>query len=255
MSDISGLSSRILYIDDNCIVINKLCGEAVEGAGKGMGDLPRMAGQFLSLNENAAQAGKLPIPGAVHRLDVPVTGCTLFARTQKALAFLNAAFAENESAQDGGALAVEKRYWAIVEKPQTDIPPAAPLVHWILFDAKRNKSYAFDEPGPGRKRSVLEYHLVGAGENYLFLDIGLITGRHHQIRCQLEKKGLHIKGDLKYGARRSEKHGGIRLHARSLSFPNPQAGISSRISVEADPPCQDALWQAFKTASPSACTS
>jgi 23S rRNA pseudouridine1911/1915/1917 synthase len=257
MSDISGLSSRILYLDDNCIVINKLCGEALEGAGKGMGDLPRMAGQFLSLNEKGAQAGglsaRLPIPVAVHRLDVPVTGCALLARTQSALAFLNAAFAENATAQagiaqPGGIQAVEKHYWAIVEKPQKDIPPAARLVHWILFDSKKNKSYAFDEPGPGRKKAVLEYRLAGAGENYLFLDIELITGRHHQIRCQFEKNGLHIKGDLKYGARRSEKHGGIRLHARSLAFPNPQPAISSRLSVVADPPCQDALWQAFKEA-------
>jgi 23S rRNA pseudouridine1911/1915/1917 synthase len=144
---------------------------------------------------------------------------------------------------------VEKHYWAIIEKPQKDIPPAARLVHWVLFNANKNKSYAFDEPGPGRKRAVLEYRLVGAGENYLFLDIRLITGRHHQIRCQLEKNGLHVKGDLKYGARRSEKHGGIRLHARSLSFPSPQADISSQITVEADPPHQDALWQAFNDAS------
>jgi 23S rRNA pseudouridine1911/1915/1917 synthase len=260
--------SRILYLDENCVVINKLAGEAVEGAGPGMGDLCRIAGLALSQMESsgalmegslkeksaaAASAGKtgnrLPLPTAVHRLDVPATGCALFARTQTALVFLNAAFSgliRKAAACKEQSQAVEKHYWAVVEKPQKEISPSAGLTHWIQFDRKKNKSHAFDEPGPGRKKAVLQYSLIGAGENYLFLDIELVSGRHHQIRCQLERIGLHIKGDLKYGARRSEAAGGIRLHARSLAFPNPTGG--DRISVCADPPVTDNLWRAFMTA-------
>jgi 23S rRNA pseudouridine1911/1915/1917 synthase len=224
-------------------VINKLAGEAVEGAAPGMDDLCQMAGIAFSQMESAALeekvAAEFQSPTAVHRLDVPASGCVLFARTQTALRFLNAAFA-------GQSQKVEKHYWAVVEKPQNEISPAAVLVHWIQFDHKKNKSRAFDEPGPGRKKAVLQYRLIGAGENYLFLDVELISGRHHQIRCQLERMGLHIRGDLKYGARRSEAVGGIRLHARSPSFPNPAGG--NRISVRADPPVQDNLWRAFMTA-------
>ena len=229
----------MLYHDETCVVVNKLCGEAVEGAGKGMGDLPRMIGEALANKENAVFQNGLSLPVAVHRLDVPVTGCALFALTQEALVFLNTAFAKNEN----GVQSVEKHYWAVIEKPQKQIPLTASLTHWVLFDAKKNKSYAFDEPGPGRKKALLEYQVIGEGQNYLFVDVKLITGRHHQIRCQFEKIGLHIKGDLKYSARRSEPQGGIRLHARSLAFPNPSGG--DRICVTAEPPILDALWQAF----------
>ena len=252
-------TARILHIDALCVVVNKLCGEAVEGAGKGMGDLPLMTERCLSLNQNilpvqdySDSAGLLSPPVAVHRLDVPVTGCALFARTQAALVSLNAAFADSSDAHSG---AVEKRYWAIIEKPHSEIPPAATLVHFVRHDPKKNKSIAFDigdahgSPAHGKnaqaepKKAVLAYRVVGSGTNYLFLEIDLITGRHHQIRCQFERMGLYIKGDLKYGARRSEPAGGIRLHARSLAFPHPQG--KGRFSVCADPPLMDNLWQAF----------
>jgi 23S rRNA pseudouridine1911/1915/1917 synthase len=184
---------------------------------------------------------------AAHRLDVPVSGCVVFARTRAALRFLNAAFG------GGDGKVAEKRYWAGVEQPQNDAPlqAAGELTHWIQFDPRRNRSVAFDEPGPGRKKAVLRYRLAGRGRDYLFLEIEPLTGRHHQIRAQLEKVGLHVKGDLKYGARRSEKNGGIRLHARLLSFPDPN-GIPSadgkRITVQADPPVRDNLWLAFEEA-------
>jgi 23S rRNA pseudouridine1911/1915/1917 synthase len=244
------LSGRILYCDGGCVVINKIAGEAVEGAGKGMTDLPRLlAAQMPGLNLPPALPAQdaLALPTAVHRLDVPVSGCVIFARTGTALRFLNNAFRCD---------AVEKRYWAIVEQPKDPCqwlrgegPSSefAEIIHWIQFDSRKNKSTAHDEQGRGRKKAIMRCRFVGRGRDYLFLEVDLITGRRHQIRTQFEKLGLHIKGDLKYGARRSERNGGIRLHARSLSFPcaADTAGIR-RITVQADPPMPDNLWQAFQ---------
>jgi 23S rRNA pseudouridine1911/1915/1917 synthase len=250
------LSSRILYCDANCIVLNKIAGEAAEGAGKGMTDLPRLLAAELSAPNYppVPPEGALALPTAVHRIDVPVSGCVVFARTASALRFLNAAFSGDTAF---GAEAVEKRYWAIVESsPDNTLfsesaDDGIELVHWIQFDPRRNKSIAHNEPGPGRKKAIFRLHPMGAGQNYQFLEIELISGRHHQIRAQLERMSLHIKGDLKYGARRSERNGGIRLHARSLSFPCPSDG-GKRISVQADPPLRDNLWMAFETAQKAA---
>jgi len=240
---------RILYVDTDCIVVNKRAGEAVEGAAPGIGDLPRMLNYALK-SISVKPARELALPVAVHRLDVPASGCVLFARTQSALAFLNGTFRTRLSQAGTDVPMVEKHYWAVIEKPAFEIPAEAELVHWIAFDPKKNKTRAFDEPEsecrtekPERKQAIMKYRLIGTGTHYLFLDIELITGRHHQIRCQLEHIGLHIKGDLKYGARRSEKTGGIRLHARSLTFPSPLNGTS--ITVQANPPVLDALWQEF----------
>jgi 23S rRNA pseudouridine1911/1915/1917 synthase len=257
------LSGRILYCDANCIVVNKIAGEAVEGVGKGMADLPKLlADQIPGLNLPPADSeDALALPVAVHRLDVPVSGCAAFARTRTALRFLNNAFRGGE---------VEKRYWAIVEQPKDSkacqwieglSSEFTEIIHWIQFEpqpspargegsplnARRNKSFAYNEEGRGRKKAVLRCRLAGRGRDYLFLEIDLVTGRHHQIRAQFEKLGLHIKGDLKYGARRG---GGIRLHARLLSF--PCIGDTRKITVQADPPIQDNLWLAFQTAVNSA---
>ena len=239
------ISSRILYLSPACAVVNKLSGEAVEGAGPGMGDLPRTLSAALAANTD--KPDRLVLPAAAHRLDVPVTGCAAFALTQDALRFLGGAFSGGVPGGDDAVPAVEKRYWAIIETPPdgTPLPDSGELVHWLRFDPRRNKSFAYDEPGPGRKKAVLKYRLAGKGRNYLFLDIDLVTGRHHHIRAQLARLRLHVKGDLKYGARRSEQAGGIRLHARSLSFPDP-AGNGGRISVTAEPPLRDNLWLAFE---------
>jgi 23S rRNA pseudouridine1911/1915/1917 synthase len=199
--------ARILYQDGSCVVINKAAGEDAE---------------------------HFPLR-AVHRLDVPVSGCLLFARTPDALAFLSSAFARG---------LVDKRYWAILEAPETAVPGREELVHWIRWNPRSNKSAAFGEAGPGRKRAALRYRIIGRGERYLFMEIKLLTGRHHQIRAQLAALGLHIKGDLKYGARRSEKEGGIRLHARSLTFPDPSGG-DAPVHVTAAPPLRDRLWEDF----------
>jgi 23S rRNA pseudouridine1911/1915/1917 synthase len=242
-------ASRILYTDDQCVVVNKLCGEAAEGAGAGMADLPAL----LSAALNAAAPDTPPknggfLPAAVHRLDVPVSGCCLFARTPRALAFLNSAFSQssNWDGESKRESVIEKHYWAITEIPPhgRTIPDSAELVHWIRTDTKTNKSTAFDEVGADMKKGVLRYRILGRGDRYLFFDVELVTGRHHQIRAQFAKLGLHIKGDLKYGSKRSEKDGGIRLHAHSLAFPDPSSP-DKRIKVDALPPVQDNLWNAL----------
>jgi 23S rRNA pseudouridine1911/1915/1917 synthase len=242
--DLNGIESRLLYLSGRYLAINKLPGEAAEGAGPGMTDLPRI----LTERYGAGEGGRSFPVTAVHRLDVPVSGCILFARTRDALAAASALFA-----QGGDAGGVEKRYWAIIETPESSVgregscplAEAGELVHWIYRDGRHNKSIAFDESGPGRKQGILRYRIAGQGEHYLFLEIELVTGRSHQIRAQLAALGLHIKGDLKYGAKRSEKNGGIRLHARSLVFrsPLPEGEI---LRLTAPPPIRDRLWEDFE---------
>jgi 23S rRNA pseudouridine1911/1915/1917 synthase len=229
------VKSRILYQSEACVVVNKLKGEAVEGATGGMVDLPK---------ELAALFGvKVEIIEAVHRLDVPVTGCALFALAKPALSFLNAAFAE-ASAASAPSSQVEKIYWAVIEKPSRPPPESGELVHWIEAVSENNKSFAFNKEGPSRKKAVLRYRITGEGRNYLFVEIKLLSGRHHQIRAQFAAEGLHIKGDLKYGSKRSEKDGGIRLHARELAFPDP-LNKGEIIRVTAEPPQMDNLWAGF----------
>jgi len=243
----TNIALRILHSDSACVVVNKIPGEAAEGAGRGMINLPQLLAEELP--PMPATADSLALPTAVHRLDVPVSGCVVFARTGAALRFLNATFSGG-AALSGG---VKKLYWAIVEMSENDAPFSADaaefveITHWIQFNPRKNKSTAYDEAGPGRKKAVLRCRQAGRGDNYLFLEIALITGRHHQIRAQFERLGLHIKGDLKYGARRSEHGGGIRLHARSLSFPDP-SNEGNIITVQADPPLRDNLWKAFEEA-------
>jgi 23S rRNA pseudouridine1911/1915/1917 synthase len=177
---------------------------------------------------------------AVNRLDVPVTGCALFALTKPALSFLNAVFAEGSAPSSP----VEKIYRAVIEKPSRPLPESGELVHWIETVSDKNKSYAHNKECPARKKASLRYRVTGEGVNYLFVEVQLLSGRHHQIRAQFAAEGLHIKGDLKYGAKRSEKGGGIRLHARALSFPDP-LNRSEIIRVTAEPPLMDNLWAGF----------
>ena len=223
MKSFDAEEGRLLFQNDACMVINKRCGEDSE---KLFGDGP----------------GK---PKLIHRLDTPASGCLLLAKTREAAAFLSDAFSQKSAGADSGQI-VEKRYWAITEKPENDISLSKEwkeASHWISFNAAKNKSYAHNEERPGAKKALLRFRLAGQGDRYLFLEIELLTGRHHQIRAQLASLGLFIKGDLKYGARRSEKGGGIRLHARSLRFPNPLYPHES-VLTEAPTP-QDPLWEAF----------
>jgi 23S rRNA pseudouridine1911/1915/1917 synthase len=228
--------NEILFENDACIVINKRCGE------------------------DGQKPSGLHSLRPVHRLDTPASGCLLLAKTPEAAAFLSTAFSRHDKADSSSAI-IEKRYWAVVEMPDSAIAESAllesnlaesrQLVHWISFDRKRNKSFAHTQAGADRKKAVLRYRRSGKGDHYLFLEIDLITGRHHQIRAQLAALGLHIKGDLKYGARRSEKSGGIRLHARSLRFPNPLAPEET-VEAKALPPMMDSLWEAFSEISHTA---
>jgi len=223
MEDRKNIESRIVYIQNECIVINKYSGEAIQGTKNDLAKIltEQIGGDFFP----------------THRLDIPVSGLSLFARTPKALAFLNSAFAERR---------IEKKYWAIVEKTSIsmDIPETGNVIHWIKTDKKQNKSIAYTENIPNSKKAHLYYCVKGLGDNYIFMEISLISGRHHQIRAQLASLGLHIKGDLKYGAKRSEKNGGIRLHSYSLLFPNP-IRQNENIYASALPPFYDNLWETF----------
>ena len=231
--------NRILFVNKDVIVVNKAVGEAMEGAERGITDLPALLKAYLGEKKNK---GKQFNPTAVHRLDVPVTGCALFARNARSLAFLNKSFSRNM--YEGGR--AEKYYWAIVElSPSFSVlPDTGELVHWIQINVKKNKSTAYNIPNARRKEAILRYRIRGKGKSYGFMELELVTGRHHQIRAQLAAIGIRIKGDLKYGAKRSENNGGIRLHARSLYFPDPSVE-GNFIQVSADPLEKDTLWKKF----------
>ncbi|MFA7044195.1 MAG: RNA pseudouridine synthase [Bacteroidales bacterium] len=171
--------------------------------------------------------------GVTHRLDRPVTGIVIFAKTSKVLPRLNMMFQNGE---------IHKTYWALVK-----IPPRQEegvLEHYIVRNEKQNKSYAYDTEKPNSKKAILHYKLIGKSDTYYLLEVGLKTGRHHQIRCQLAKMGCPIKGDLKYGFPRSNPDGGISLHSRQVEFIHPVSGI--RISVTAPLPQNDQIWRHFE---------
>jgi 23S rRNA pseudouridine1911/1915/1917 synthase len=170
--------------------------------------------------------------GVVHRLDRPVSGLVVFARTSKALTRLNKMFAEGE---------VHKTYWALVKNAPQKTEDT--LTHWLVRNEKQNKSYAYATEKPNAKKAILKYRLIGKSDNYSLLEVQLMTGRHHQIRCQLAAMGCPIKGDLKYGAPRSNPDGSISLLSRRIEFIHPVS--KERITAEAPLP-DDPLWQAFK---------
>jgi 23S rRNA pseudouridine1911/1915/1917 synthase len=170
--------------------------------------------------------------GVTHRLDRPTSGIVIFAKTSKALSRLNKMFREDE---------VEKVYWAIVQNR----PPkeSDTLTHYTVKNEKINKSMAYDSEKPNTKKAILHYSLIAQSDNYFLLEINLETGRHHQIRTQLSKIGCPIKGDLKYGAKRSNRDGSISLHARGVSFVHPVS--QKKIDVVAPVP-DDVLWKTFE---------
>ena len=169
--------------------------------------------------------------GVVHRLDRPVSGLVVFAKTSKALSRLNNMFRDGEG---------HKTYWAIVK----NTPPydEGELVNWIVRNEKQNKSYAYDHEVKNSKKAILRYKLMGHTDRYSLLEIHLLTGRHHQIRCQLSKMGCPIKGDLKYGAQRSNPDGSISLLSHRVEFVHPVS--KETIVVEAPLP-DDNLWKAI----------
>jgi 23S rRNA pseudouridine1911/1915/1917 synthase len=201
------ISQRILYEDNHLLAVNKLPGEIVQGDKTGDTPLSEILKAFIK--ERDQKPGNV-FMGVPHRLDRPVSGICLFAKTSKALERLNRMFREGE---------VHKTYLALVSKK----PPAdsALLTHYILRNEKQNKSYARETPAEGAREARLRYRYLESTHKYHLLEIDLLTGRHHQIRCQLAAIGSPIKGDLKYGARRSNPDGSISLHAYSVTFEHP----------------------------------
>lgn len=219
----------ILYEDNHIIAVNKTTSEIVQGDKTGDEPLSETIKRYLKEKYN--KPGEVFL-GVTHRLDRPVSGVVLFARTSKALARLNDMFKNKE---------VEKTYWAIVQnKPKED---EARLEHFIVRNEKQNKSYAYQTEKPNSKKAILSYKLIASSERYHLLEINLETGRHHQIRCQLASIGCPIKGDLKYGAPRSNPTGGISLHARKAKFLHPVSKQS--IEITASVPQDDKLWNVF----------
>ena len=218
----------VVYEDNHIIVVNKTSSEIVQGDKTGDTPLSEMVKQYLKEKYN--KPGNVFI-GVTHRLDRPVSGLVVFAKTSKALPRLNEMFRNGE---------VKKTYWAIVKECPKETE--GELVHYLVRNEKQNKSYAYDKEVKNSKKAVLHYKLIGHSQNYYLLEVDLKTGRHHQIRCQLAKMGCPIKGDLKYGFDRSNKDGGISLHARSAELVHPVS--KQQIRIEAPVP-DDALWKAL----------
>lgn len=210
----------VVYEDNHLIIVNKAAAEIVQGDRTGDATLADAVKEYL--REKYHKPGNVFV-GVAHRLDRPVSGLVVMAKTGKALARLNAMFREGQ---------VRKTYWAVVRNR----PPREEdvLVNYLTRNAERNKSYAADRERPGSKRAVLHYRLKARSDNYYLLEVDLMTGRHHQIRCQLAKMGCPIKGDVKYGYPRPNPDGGICLHARRVSFVHPVT--KQTVEVVADAP-------------------
>lgn len=218
----------VLYEDNHIIIVNKRSGDIVQGDKTGDTPLSEVVKAYIAEKYN--KPGNVYL-GVVHRLDRPTSGIVVFARTSKALPRLNKLFA------DKGA---KKTYWAVVkQKPPQDNDT---LTHWLKRNPKQNKSYAHGKEVTDSKKAILDYSIIKKLDRYYLLKINLHTGRHHQIRSQLSAIGCHIKGDLKYGADRSNKNGSIHLHARKLHFMHPVKKVP--ITIVASPPENDPIWKA-----------
>ena len=218
----------VVYEDNHIIIVNKTASEIVQGDKTGDVPLSEMVKRYLK--EKYAKPGNVFV-GVTHRLDRPVSGLVVFAKTSKALSRLNEMFRVGD---------VKKTYWAVVK----NCPPAeeGELVHYLVRNEKQNKSYAYDKEVKNSKKAILHYRLIARSENYYLLEVDLKTGRHHQIRCQLAKMGCPIKGDLKYGFPRSNPDGSICLHARRVHFIHPVS--KQEIDVTAPVP-EGNLWNGF----------
>lgn len=219
---------QVVYEDNHIIIVSKSSGEIVQG--DKTGDTPLSESVKAYIKEKYAKPGNV-FCGVVHRLDRPVAGLVVFARTSKALARLNDMFRNGE---------VHKTYWAITANCPTE--EEGTLTDWLVRNERQNKSYAYKREVPGAKKAVLRYKVIAHSDRYHLLEVELLTGRHHQIRCQLAAMGCPIKGDLKYGAKRSNPDGSISLLARRIEFVHPVS--KQKIIAEAPLP-DDRLWQAF----------
>lgn len=219
----------VIYEDNHIIVVNKTASEIVQADKTGDTPLSETVKQYLK--EKYQKPGNVFL-GVTHRLDRPVSGLVIFAKTSKALTRLNEMFRAGE---------VKKTYWAVVKNAPKE--SEGELVHFLVRNEKQNKSYAYDKEVPNSKKAVLDYRLIGRSENYYLLEVDLKTGRHHQIRCQLAKMGCPIKGDLKYGFPRSNPDGSICLHARRVRFIHPVS--KEPIDITAPVPSGN-LWNGFE---------
>lgn len=218
----------VLYEDNHIIAVNKTSSEIVQGDKTGDEPLSEILKKYLKEKYN--KPGEVFL-GVTHRLDRPVSGVVVFAKTSKALTRLNEMFRNQE---------VKKTYWAIVKNRPEETEGR--LEHYLVRNEKQNKSVAHSKMVPNAKKASLSYKLISHSDNYFLLEVQLETGRHHQIRCQLAKMGCPIKGDLKYGFPRSNPNGGISLHARYVEFVHPVS--KQLIQITAPCPDDDKLWQA-----------
>ena len=235
---------EVVYEDNHIIIVNKQSGEIVQGDKTGDRPLSEIVKDYIK--EKYQKPGAVFL-GVVHRLDRPVGGLVVFARTSKALTRLNKMFAEKDQ--------VRKTYWAIVESrgqvhdsfkernhATCPLDSWQTVEHWLVRNEKQNKSYAYQTEKPNAKKAILKYRVLAEGDNYDLLEVQLLTGRHHQIRCQLSTIGCPIKGDLKYGAKRSNPDGSISLQSHRIEFVHPVS--KETISIEAPVP-NDPLWKAL----------
>jgi len=217
---------KVVYEDNHLIIVYKESGEIVQGDKTGDVPLSETVKQYIK--EKYQTPGNVFL-GVVHRLDRPVSGLVIFARTSKSLSRRNEMFRKGD---------VHKTYWAITkEEPQT---PQGRLEHWLVRNEQQNKSYAYDHEVPGAKRALLDYRVLAHSDRYHLIEVHLLTGRHHQIRCQLAAMGCPIKGDLKYGARRSNADGSISLLSHEVQFVHP---VSQQEIKLKSPLPDEALWR------------
>lgn len=221
---------EVIYEDNHLIAVNKTTSEIVQGDKTGDKPLSEMVKEYIKIKY--AKPGNVFV-GVTHRLDRPVSGLVLFAKTSKSLERLNEMFRSHN---------LTKKYWAIVKNrpPEEEMT----LTHYLIRNEKQNKTYVYNKEKSGAKISTLTLKIICRSDNYYLLEIDLKTGRHHQIRAQLAHIGCPIKGDLKYGYPRSNKDGGISLHARSLHFIHPVS--KNEINLIARVPENDNLWRAFE---------
>lgn len=217
---------KVVYEDNHIIIVNKHSGEIVQGDKTGDKPLSDTVKEYIKQKYN--KPGNVFL-GVVHRLDRPVSGLVVFAKTSKALSRLNDMFRTGD---------VHKTYWAIVKR--RDIATEGTLTDWLTRNERQNKSYAHEREVPGAKKAVLKYKVRAVADNYMLIEVTLLTGRHHQIRCQLAHMGCPIKGDLKYGAPRSNPDGSISLLSRRVEFVHPVS--KENIVAYADVP-DDRLWR------------
>jgi len=218
---------EVLFEDNHLLIVNKKSGDIVQGDKTGDKPLSDVVKEYIKEKYN--KPGEVFL-GVVHRLDRPTSGVIIFARTSKALERLNKMLRERT---------ISKTYWAVVKN--TPLKEKDSLIHFLKKNPKNNKSTVFTKETDASKKAILHYSVIKKLDNYSLLEIDLETGRHHQIRAQLAYIGSPIKGDLKYGASRSNKDGSIHLHARKISFTHPVS--KENVSVLAPIP-NETIWNA-----------